>query len=417
MAYEFKFPDVGEGIQEGEIVKWNVKKGDIVKADQALGEIETDKAVVEIPSPIAGTILKLHVKAGGTIKVGEVMVTLGEKGEKVTAAKKKGKEEKEDEGAVVGFLEKGETGIKTVERKAKPITGKVFATPAVRKLASDLGVDINSISPSEGNIVTQDDVMKAFKPGKEVEPKKVEKGIKIERKYDMFGYVDRIPLKGIKKAMSEKMTESERNTAPVTFIDEADVTALVAIRVKEKERAIKKGIKMTYLPYIVKIIVEAMKKHPLLNSSMGENEVIVKKYFNFGIAADTPDGLVVPVLKGADQKDLYAIAKEIMELAEKARKKKLDLMDLKGGTFTITNIGVISGKFFTPIINYPEAAIIGLGRIYDNIVFKNEKVGVRKTLPLSLTYDHRIIDGAEAARFLKDVIALLEDVKFLEKLK
>ncbi|NQV08419.1 2-oxo acid dehydrogenase subunit E2 [Candidatus Woesearchaeota archaeon] len=410
MAYEFKFPDVGEGIQEGEIVKWVVKQGDIVKADQPLGEVETDKAVVEIPSPKAGKILKLHVKEGGIIKVGAVMVTIDDGSKNV----KEEKVEKKDQGAVVGFLDTKESQIKTSEKKVISSGEKVLATPAVRKLAKDLGVDINLVA-SDG-IVTQDDVMKEFK-GKEVVKQAPEPQMKKMKKYDMFGYVDHSPLKGVKKAMAEKMAEAEENVSPVTFMDEADVSSLAVVRANEKERAAKKGVRMTYLPYIVKAVIEGMGKFPILNSSMGEGEVIVKKYFNFGIAVDTPNGLIVPVLKGANNKDLYAIANEIVELADKAKNKKLDLMDLKGGTFTITNIGVLGGRFFTPIINFPEAAILGIGKMHDKIVVKNDKVGVRKLLPFSLTYDHRIIDGAEAARFLSIVISKLENEKWVKGLR
>lgn len=421
MAYEFKFPDVGEGIQEGEIVKWNVKEGDKIEVDEPLGDIETDKAIVEMPSPKSGIILKLHIKEGKRVKVGEIMVTIGEKGEKIRKSKKEVEEEaKEKEaatGAVVGSLPQSEEGIKTVERK-KEIKEKVLAAPAVRKLAQDLSVDLSSITPSgENDIITQDDVVKASRGEvKTVIEEKKEPKFKVERKYDFFGYITRVPLKGIRKTIAQRMKESVEKTAQVTHMDEADVNDLYNLRQNEKKEAAKKGVKLTYLPYIVKAVVEALKEHPFLNSSLEEDEIIIKKYFNIGIAVDTGEGLMVPVVKGADQKNIMQIAKEIQEYAEKAKKRKLDIMDLKGGTFTITNIGVIGGKFFTPIINYPESAILGIGKMHDKIVV-DKKVSVRKTLPLSLTYDHQIADGAEAARFLNDIIKFLEDKKFLEKLK
>ena len=389
MAYEFKFPDVGEGVTEGTIIKWKVKEGDKVEADQPLAEIETDKAVVEPPSPKKGTVLKLTHKEGDTIKVGEVLAVIGEKGEKVEEKKEA---KKPYTGSVVGFLEEAP------EEEEKPRKGKVLAAPIVRKLAKEFNVDLTKvIGTGAGGRITEYDVRKVGvgKP-------------KVRKKYDFFGYVDRVPLKGIRKITADKMREAVNNTAMVTHHDHVDVTELSALRKKEKEKAAKKGVHLTYLPFIIKATIEALKKHPYVASSVEEEEIIIKKYYNIGVAIDTPDGLIVPVIKGADKKKLYDLAKEVTNFVEKAKTRKIDLMDLRGGVFTITNIGVIGSTYFTPIVNYPETCILGTGRIEDRPWLVNGKIEIRKIMPISFTYDHRVTDGAEAARFMNDLRILLE---------
>ncbi len=405
MAFEFKFPDVGEGITEGTIVKWKVREGDNVESDQILAEVETDKAVVEIPSPKKGAILKVYHKEGDTIYVGEVLAVIGEKGEKVPEKKER------YTGSIVGFVPEAE------ERKEKPAAKKDFsgpaeaimAAPAVRKFAKQLGVDLGKVAGTgpDGRI-TEEDVKNAAGMSQE---KKA--AAKVSRKYDIFGYVDRIPLKGIRKITAEKMIQAVRNAALVTHHDHVDVTDLSELRKKEKDRAAKQGVNLTYLPFIIKAAIEAIKKHPHVASSVEEDEIIVKKYYNIGVAVDTPEGLMVPVVKGADKKSLYDISKEIENFVEKAKTRKIDLMDLKGGVFTITNIGVIGSTYFTPIINYPETCILGTGRIEDQARVVDGKIVVRKVMPISFTYDHRVLDGAEAARFMNDLRALLENPKSL----
>ena len=409
MVFEFKFPDVGEGITEGEIVKWFVKEGEKVKQDQVIGEIETDKAIVQIPSPKAGTILKIHIKEGGTVKVGETLVTIGEAGEKVEVKK----EEKSKSVGVMGILEEAKEDIEIPVKKESKIekVERVLATPGVRSLAKSLNVNLADIkgSGSDGRI-TKEDLEKAARPNQEVTKNEVS-GIKVTKKYDMFGYVDRIQLKGIRKATAKLMDESHIKAAHVMHSDLVDITHLYEIREKEKVKATKKNIKLTYLPFIIKALIAALKEHPYLNSSLDDsnNEIILKKYYNIGVAVDTEDGLLVPVIKVADSKKILDLAKEIEELAEKARTRKIDLMDLRGGTFTITNVGSIGGLYFVPIINYPEAAILGLGRIHDAPLIVNGKIEIRKVLPISISFDHRILDGAEAARFANKIKELLED--------
>jgi len=410
MVFEFKFPDVGEGITEGEIVKWLIKEGDKVREDQVIGEIETDKAIVQIPSPKAGTILRIHIKEGGIVKVGETLVTIGETGEKVEVKK----EEKPKSVGVMGVLEEAKEDIEIPvkkENKVEKVEG-VLATPAIRNLAKSLNVNLADIKGSgPGGRITKEDVENATKGSYQEVTKNEVSGIKVTKKYDMFGYVDRIQLKGIRKATAKLMDESHIKAAHVMHSDLIDITHLYEIREKEKVKAAKKNIKLTYLPFIIKAVIDSLKEHPYLNATLDDsnNEIILKKYYNIGVAVDTEDGLLVPVIKVADSKKILDLAKEIEELAEKARTRKIDLMDLRGGTFTITNVGSIGGLYFVPIINYPEAAILGLGRIHDAALVINGKVEIRKVLPISISFDHRILDGAEAARFANKIKELLED--------
>jgi len=336
---------------------------------------------------------------------------LEKKGEKVPE-KKESKEHYT--GSVVGFLPEAEEEV-TPKHKKKTVkvqTDKVMAAPSVRRFAKQLNVDLiklNGTGP-EGR-VTEEDVKAAAGLAKEA-PKAT---IKITKKYDLFGYVKRVPLKGIRKVISEKMSEAVANTAMVTHHDDIDVTELNRIRKQEKEKAAKKNIHVTFMPFIIKGCVEAIKKHPYVMSSMEGEEIFIKKYYNFGIAMDTKDGLMAPVVKGVDQKDIQQLSKEMQELADKANNRKLDLMDFKGGSFSITNVGALGGTYFTPIVNYPELCILGTGRIEDKPIAKDGKVVIRKIMPISFTYDHRVLDGAEAARFCKDLKELLENPKSLTK--
>ncbi len=427
MAYEFRFPDVGQGITEGEIVKWHVREGDAVKEDQVLVEIETDKAVVEVPSPKSGIILKRHSSnEGQKINVGNVIVVIGQKGEKYVPGKAisvsmpvpgASNEKKKDAGAVVGFLP---GSMSDVEKG-------VFVMPAVRRLAAELKVNLSALKGSgPGGRITEDDVRRAAgvsttvtaTAAASVKTQSGEPQIKVTKKYDFWGMVRREPFKGVRKATAEKMWLSASKTAAVTNFDEADVTDLAAAREKEKATAEKKGVKLTFLAFIIKAVVESMRKpeHNIVNSSLDEaaQEVVIKDYYNIGFAVATEAGLIVPVVKGVNAKAIMEIAKEAQGLAEKARSRKLDMADMMGGTFTISNIGSIGGTFFTPIINYPEAAILGIGKIVDKPVVRDGKIVVRKIMPLSLTYDHRLIDGAQAASFLNTLLSYLENPKQLK---
>ena len=450
MAKTFNFPDVGEGITEGELVKWLVSEGDEVKVDQPLAEIETDKAIVEMPSPYAGVVLKLHVQDKDIIKVGDPLVTIGTAEE---AAKKIPAEEKAAEAA---GAQPPSAPSPAAEAPAAPVAapppaeaaapaaaGAAMATPKVRQLARELGLQLSSIrGTGPGGRVTEDDVRRtkayperealllkkpvppsvqaqaavteakpeAQAPAAKPAPEAPRPAFKIKPKYDFYGSVERVPLRGIRRATAKRMRESVDHAVHVTHCDEADATKLELLRQRLKKAAEVKGVNLTYLPIIVKALVEALKLHPILNATLdeAEDEIIVKGYYNIGIAVDVPDGLIVPVVKMADDKSVFDIGLEIQNLAAAARDRKLDLADLKGGTFSITNVGVIGGDFATPIINYPEVAILATMKIADRPRVRAGKVIVRKTLPLCLSFDHRVIDGAAAARFMKDLIKLLE---------
>jgi len=461
MAFEFKFPDVGEGIHEGELVKWLVKEGDTVKADQPIAEVETDKAVVEIPSPKTGTILKLNFKEGDTLTVGDVIAVIGEEGEKVEgstpkeepakappqetpkeAAPPKAEPAKEappaeamPPPAVPGPKQKPDVpapeqptpAAPTKEpAKAVPTPGRVLATPHTRRMAREMGVDITTIKGTgPAGRITDDDLKGGAKapapaapgaapvgkPGAPATP--VSRGHTIS--FEKYGRVIKVPFKGIRKATSEHMLQAAAKTVPVTHMDEADITELVKVRQKMKVIAANKGIKLTYLPFIIRAILAALKEHRFVNVSLDEEnqQIILKQYYNLGIAVDTPDGLLVPVLKNADQYTIMDCALHIQTMAQHARDRELKVDDFKGSTFSITNVGSLGGTHFTPVINYPDAAILGIGRMQDRVRDVDGTFQNRKILPLSLTFDHRLIDGALAAKFMTTIVKHLEDPDLL----
>jgi pyruvate dehydrogenase E2 component (dihydrolipoamide acetyltransferase) len=407
MAFEFKFPDIGEGLTEGEIVRWLVKEGDEVKEGDPLVEVETDKALAEIPSPKTGVILRILAKEKEIVKVGQVIVIIGEKGEVAEAVPPTRKSI-----GVVGELEEApeEAPVLKVEKKMAFVSEHVLATPAVRALAKELGVDIHQVKGTgpEGRVLEKDVRQFAEAQEKPLEP---ERKITKVKKYDLYGYVERIPLRGVRRSIAKAMVKSKYTAPHVTTIDEADVTELWKIREKEKRAAEKKGVNLTILPFIIKAVIAGLVEHPYLNATFDDEteEIILKRYYNIGFATDTSEGLMVPVVKNAKDKSILQIAQELTQLAEKARTRTIDLADLKGGTFTITNYGALGGVYGTPIINHPEVAILGIGKIRDMPVVRDGKIVIRKILPLALSFDHRVVDGGEAARFLNTVIARLED--------
>jgi pyruvate dehydrogenase E2 component (dihydrolipoamide acetyltransferase) len=389
MLQEFKFPDVGEGIAEAEIVRWLVKEGDSVKEDQDLLEVETDKALLTLNSPYTGKITKLHGKEGEIIKVGDVLTTVDAGGEDAKVVEP----EKKDSGTVVGTLSDNEV----VE-----VVHTVQATPAVRALAKQKRIDLASVKGTgPGGRITKEDVeAAATKTGQET-----------SAEADVYGSIERIPLRGIRRTIAKRMAEASKRVAEVTIWEDADISELEQVRAKEQRVAEEKGVKLTYLPFLIKAVIPALKAHPYFNASLDEaaEAIVLKKYFNIGIAVDTSDGLIVFVIKNADEKNILDLAREIATLAEKARHRKIDLHELKGSTFTITNYGVVGASYGTPIINHPEVAIVGLGKIEDRPVVRSGQIAIRKIMPLSLAFDHRVIDGVEAGRFLGVVIQHLED--------
>jgi pyruvate dehydrogenase E2 component (dihydrolipoamide acetyltransferase) len=432
---EFKFPDVGEGIAEGDIVKWLVKEGDTVKADQNIVQVETDKAVADIPSPVSGKILKINFQEGETVKVGEVLCVIGEEEEKVEVPKMVGKpvekakpeEEKKEENSKETLVEEKEVLHSKPMKSSHEIgvTGKkVVAAPIVRKLARSLNVDLSSIKGSgEAGRILKEDLDSIGKGGGDMVQGKVDKPpgagerqqtIKVKKKYDQYGYLERIPLKGIRKSIADNMMKSVSGSAQLTAMDDIDVTKLWEVRNEEKKHFEIEGVKLTFLPFIIKACISALKENPILNSTIDDEEILVRKYFNIGIAVETEIGLMVPVIKIAEKKSVAQIAKEIDDLAEKARSRKIDVMDMQGSTFTVTNYGSIGGTYATPILNIDNAGILGIGRIFDSVVLdKDGKVKNKKILPVSLTFDHRILDGAEASRFLQSLKTFLSDPEHL----
>ncbi len=409
MRKEFKFPDVGEGIAEGELIKWYLSPGEWVKEDQPLVEVETDKAVVTLPSPYTGKILSLHGKPGEVIPVGSLLMVLETDDlEKGSAAGEKPAEKvapsvktpalptlKKDAGSVVGQLDDAEEEF------------KIRAIPSVRARAKALGIDLSKIrGTGPGGRLTRDDVERAAQARTDTH-----RPVETTPTSPAAGPVETVPFRGVRRSAARRVTESSQKVAAVTFNDDADVTALEKVRSEKKHLGEERGFKLTYLPFIIKAVIAGLKAYPFLNATLDEEkeEIILKKYYNIGIAVDTPEGLMVFVIKQADEKSILDLAKEISTLTQKAFDRSIDLADLKGGTFTLTNYGVIGGIYGTPIINYPEVGILGLGKIEDRVVARDGQMVIRKILPLSLTFDHRVIYGAEAARFMNTVIEHLED--------
>ena len=401
---EFKLPDLGEGITEGEIIKWMAKEGDQVKEDQPIVEVMTDKVNVQIPSPRTGKVAKIMVKEGDVAKVGQTIVVI-------------------DDGSAGAAppppslppAPRPPVAAASAEAKAPaPVSAQsVLATPATRRLARELGIDITKVSGSgPAGRITDGDVRRSVsRSGSatvtvQAPAPDVAKGGATE---------EVVPLRGLRRTISERMAKSLRTTAQVTHVDEADVTELVLLRDALKGSAEKRSVHLTYLPFVIKALVPALKEFPYANSSLDEQagNLILKKYYNIGIATDTEQGLVVPVVKDVDRKDIFELAGDIEKLSAKARSGQLSLDDVHGSTFTITNVGAIGGLFATPIINIPEVAILGLHKIAKRPVVRDGKIEIRDTTYLSLSFDHRVFDGAYAAKFTSRVIETIQDTKKL----
>ena len=390
--YELKLPDIGEGVAEGEILKWLVKEGDAVKEDQSLVEVMTDKVNVQIPSPKDGKIARLLVKEGEVVKVGHVILVIEVEGD---AQDSQVPAEPSSQAAPAPALQ-----------SARPQVAfdRVLATPATRKLARELGVDLTTvIGTGPAGRVTDDDV-RGGRPSPAVASTAAPAPSSVE---------ERIQLRGVRKVIAERMAKSFHTMALVTLVDEVDMTELVLLREAFKGSAEKKGVKLTFLPFIIKAVIPALREFPYANSTLDERngEIVLKKRYNLGIAVDTPNGLMVPVLKDADRKDIFELSAEIERLASRARTGELGLEEVQGSTFTITNLGSIGGLFATPIVNYPEAAILGTHRISKRPVVRDGKIEVRDMMYLSLSFDHRVVDGAYGARFMNRIIEIIQDPK------
>ncbi|MFA7744694.1 dihydrolipoamide acetyltransferase family protein [Salinicoccus roseus] len=438
MAFEFKLPDIGEGIHEGEIVKWFIGEGDEIKEDDVLAEVQNDKAVVEIPSPVDGTIKKLHVEEGTVTTVGETIVTIDD-GSEDSGEEEPEKEEKEDKKE-----EKKESSDKKEEEETKEESseeetddkdsgekksgGRVIAMPSVRKFARDNDVDITEVSGSgkNGRVLKED--VEAFMNGDQTSADSEEEAEASEAQEEQAeGKQEkqaapegefpetREKMSGMRKAIAKAMVNSKQTSPHVTHLDEIEVQALWDHRKKFKGVAEEQGVKLTFLPYVVKALVSMLKKYPEFNTSIDNEtfEVIQKHYYNVGIAADTERGLVVPVVKHADKKSMFEISDEINNLAVKARDGKLSGEEMKGGSMTISNLGSAGGQWFTPVINQPEVAILGIGRIEQKAIVRDGEIVAAPVLALSLSYDHRQIDGMTAQNALNHVKRLLNNPELL----
>ncbi len=425
-----KLPELGEGVTEGELVKWLVKPGDSVKADQPIAEVMTDKATVEVPTPIAGIVKELKYKSGDVVKVESVMIML-ESGSGATAAPAAAAHKEVPAAAHMNFAASAPATTATAKPAMTvaangifpPVAdSKVLATPATRRLAREMGVDINTISGTGlAGRVTREDVMStgggSMSNGAGAVSAKSSApaaGMTIPRpayQGPAGATEERVPMIGIRRKIAENMQKSKAIIPHFTLMDEANVTELVKLRDSLKEFSEKHGTKITYLPIVMKAMIATIREFPMFNASIDDaaSEIVYKKYFNLGFAADTPNGLVVPVIKNADQKTIVELSKEILDLSKRARDGKLKPDEMKGACITITNIGSIGGTYATPVINHPEVAILGMYKIDEKPVIRNGQLAAIKVMNYTITADHRLIDGAVAARFLKAFIERIEN--------
>jgi len=448
--WEFKLPDIGEGVTEGEIVSWLVATGDVVKEDQPMVEVMTDKATVTITSPRAGRIAELGGKVGQIVAVHAVLVVFeldagAAAAPPAHANGTNGALAKKDDGpaaTAVGDIRETLPGMgapKAARAQAAPaesaspastyFNDKPLATPATRKTARELGIDLKRVPPSgtQGR-VTKDDVV-AFSRGASTPAATGGRGAEVaaapaapREKISISAPTgaeatgrgpleERVPFAGMRRKIAAKMAQSTQTAAHFTFVEECDVTALKALRARLKPAAEKEGVKLTFLPFIVKAVVAALKKRPVLNSALDEStsELVYRKYYNIGIAASTDAGLMVPVVKNADRLSLLDVAREIERLGTDAKNGKSRIDDLSGSTFTITSLGADGGLFATPIINFPEVGILGVHRMKERPVVKDGQIVIGDVMLLSLSFDHRIVDGHVGAAFAYDIIGFLEN--------
>lgn len=432
MATNVKLPELGEGVTEGELIKWLVKIGDSVKPDQAVAEVMTDKATVEVPSPVGGTVKELKFKVGDVIPVESVIVVLdGAAGASTSpaattaapAAPTAPAPKAEAPKAAPAPAQTATAPVVAQPGFYPPVAdSRVLATPSTRRLAREAGVDINQVSGSGlAGRVTREDVMSSMGGGLETHGNNGAsmRAPSIPRQGNIGSYQgpagaaeERVAIRGIRKKIAENMQMAKHIIPHFTLMDEAEVTELVHLRETLKEYAEQQGTKITYLPFVVKALIATCRQFPMFNASIDDaaQEIVYKKYFNIGFAADTPNGLVVPVIKNADQKTLLEISREIVDLSKRARDGKLKPEEMKGATITITNIGSVGGTYATPIINHPEVAIFGMYKIQDKLVL-GEDGGVDsvKVMNFTVTADHRLIDGAVAANFLKAFIQKIQN--------
>ncbi len=444
---DVKLPDIGEGVTEGEMVKWLVKVGDSVKADQPVAEVMTDKATVEVPTPVAGVVKELKVKEGDVVPIESTLLVLevggasaaasvGAAGASASASASAGAAALAGASASAAAARGASASVPAAVHAAvahapakmatpakvsaasvgvlPPADAHVIATPSTRRLAREMNIDINGVTGSGlAGRVTRDDVLRAKSGDGAVAAGQPRVSITPPAYLGAAsGGEERVPLRGIRRKIAEQMQMTKHVVPHFTIMDEANVTELVKLRSQSKEAGEKVGVKVTYLPFVMKALIAALREFPMLNASIDDQagEIVYKKYFNIGFAADTPNGLLVPVIKNADQKTVLQISKEIQELAKKAREGKLSIDEMKGATITITNIGSVGGTYATPIINHPEVAIIGMYKVDWKPVYKDGAFVPTQVMNFTATCDHRLIDGAVAANFLKAFLQRIENV-------
>jgi pyruvate dehydrogenase E2 component (dihydrolipoamide acetyltransferase) len=401
-TFEFKLPDLGEGVVEGEIVKWLVAPGEMVKEDQGVVELMTDKATVTVPSPRAGKVLSLHGKEGEMAKVHQVLLALEVSGESPAAVASPSL-------SAAAPLVQAAPVIRTAGEPAS----KVLATPVTRRMAREHGLDLAAISGTgpQGRVLKAD-VQAALDLGRSPEPMLAPARGKLVP-LPSAAADERIPLRGLRKKIAEKMVRSKYTAPHSTFVEEADVTELVVLRRRLNEALAASGetLRLSFLPFICKALIPVFRRYPSINSNFDDaaQELVQRGSFHFGIAAATDEGLTVPVVKDVDRLTLRQLAEEIARLGAAARERKLKLDELSGGTFTITSLGTHGGLLATPIINYPEVAILGVHRIRKRpVVMNDDRIVVREMMNVSLSFDHRVIDGLVAAEATGALVELLE---------
>lgn len=392
MEFEFRLPDLGEGIAEAEIRGWLVEEGQQIEEHQLVVEVETDKAVVELPAPKGGRILKHHHLEGAIVAVGDILLTIAE--ESTT-------EERPPSYGIVGELPEAEEETPAEKPPVSVPVTEIHALPSVRALAKELGVDLSQLTGSgPDNSITDSDVRAAASrshPAPTEQPADPEEG--------------RLPQKGIRRVIARKLLQSQQMTAFVTSMDEFDVTRLWNLKLREEPQLAERDLHLTFLPFFIKAVQHALLEFPRFNARLDEesNTLILQPDCHMGIAVETVDGLMVPVLRDIAKKSIIELAKELQCLSESAHQRSISHQDLQGSTFTLTNFGSYGGLFATPIINYPNVAILGCGRIREKPWVVEGELAIRQILPLSLTFDHRVSDGAEACRFLSHIGRYLED--------
>ena len=413
MATEFKLPDLGEGVEAGDVVSVLVAEGDTVEIDQSVVELETDKALVEVPSSVAGTITKIHISAGDRVPVGSLLISV-EEGEKSVP------EEPEAEAPTPAPKEEPEPRAPEptppAPRPPAPASNgdPIPAAPSTRRLARELGVDLTQVAGSgPGGRISQDDIKAAVR---DRQTGSIAPTAPVELPdFSRWGNIERQPLSKVRQIIAKNMSQAWQQVAHVTQFDRADVTDLEAFRQRNKEKAEALGAKLTPTVLALKAIITALKTFPQFNASLdtGANEIILKHYYNLGIAVDTERGLLVPVIKDVDRKDILELALELGDISDRARTSKIGLDELQGGTFTVTNLGSLGVGEFTPIVNHPEVAILGFGRAREEATVREGRIEPRLIMPLALSYDHRVIDGADGARFMRKIVDALENPELM----